>query len=434
MEKLTQFIEERIAPPLIKFSQLKYVQVMQRTGLGIMSLLVVGSIFLLVASFPNPQWLEFLGDFRWTIAAVAGVGTSFIALYTVITTSYGLVEYYNKREGENHDIVQPMILSVASFLLLNPAQTVTTLVEGVTEPGSFTGVPTMYLGALGVFAALIISIITVEVYRFVVNRNIVIKMPEGVPPMVSQSFIALIPTFIIITMWWIVGHVFSINLPEVIAGVFTPLVQVGDSPIVVMIATFLNRTLWSVGIHGSNIVNSVGGTFWGQMTNENLAIFQSTGSLEALKYTYTSVWMDNYIWTGLFPLALALITSKSPRLKGLGKLSLAAALFNIGEPLIFGLPIMLNPLMMIPFILSYMVLAIFAIILTSVGAIPVPVMIISWITPAPFKTWAATNGSIPAVLFVLAGWVFMFFIFYPFVKAMEKKDLEEIAAAEAQVE
>lgn len=429
MEKLTNFIEERIAPPLIKFSQLKYVQVMQRTGLGIMSLLVVGSVFLLIASFPNQKWLAFLGDFRWTIAAVAGVGTSFIALYTVITTSYGLVEFYNKREGENHDVIQPMILAVASFLLLNPAQTVTTLVEGVTEPGSFTGVPTMYLGALGVFAALIIAIITVEVYRFIVNREIVIKMPEGVPPMVSQSFIALIPTFVVIIMWWLVGHVFKINIPQVIAGFFTPLVQVGDSPIVVIIATFLNRVLWSVGIHGSNIVNSVGGTFWGQMTNENLALFQA---LEPLKYTYTSVWMDNYIWTGLFPLAVALITSKSPRLKGLGKLSLAAALFNIGEPLIFGLPIMLNPLMMIPFILSYVVLALAAIILTKLGLIPVPVMIISWITPAPLKTWAATNGDFRAVLFVLVGWVFMFLIFYPFVKAMESKDLADMAAAEAE--
>ena len=429
MEALTRFIEERIAPPLIKFSQLKYVQVMQRTGLGIMSLLVVGSVFLLVASFPFDPWLNFLGDFRWVIAAASGVGTSFIALYTVITASYGLVEFYNKQRGENHDIIQPMILSVASFLLLNPAQTVTTLIEGIAEPGKFTGVPTAYLGAVGVFAALIIAIVTVEVYRFVINRKLVIKMPEGVPPMVSQSFIALIPSFVVIIMWWFVGSVFKINLPQTIAGIFTPLVRVGDSPVVVLISTFLNRILWAVGIHGSNIVNSVGGTFWGQMTQENLQALQA---MQELPYTFTSVWIDNYIWTGLFPLAVALIRSKSPRLKGLGKLSIAAALFNIGEPLIFGLPIMLNPLMMIPFILSYMVLAIVAIILTLTGVLPVPVMIISWITPAPLKTWLATSGSITAVLFVLAGWVFMYLTFYPFVKALEKQDLKEIAAAEEE--
>ncbi|MDE8086417.1 PTS transporter subunit EIIC [Erysipelothrix rhusiopathiae] len=588
MEKLTQFIEEKIAPPLIKFSQLKYVQVMQRTGLGIMSLLVIGSVFLLIASFPVKAWTDFLGDKRWVIAAASGVGTGFIALYTVITTSYGLVEYYNKQRGENHDIVQPMILAVASFLLLNPAQTVTTMVDGVegkftgvpstymgalgvfaalivaiitveiyrfvvnkklvikmpegvppmvsqsfialipsffvilfwwllghvfqlnipeliagvfkplvavgdspivvmiatllnrilwavgihgsnivnynkqrgenhdiVQPmilavasflllnpaqtvttmvdgveGKFTGVPSTYMGALGVFAALIVAIITVEIYRFVVNKKLVIKMPEGVPPMVSQSFIALIPSFFVILFWWLLGHVFQLNIPELIAGVFKPLVAVGDSPIVVMIATLLNRILWAVGIHGSNIVNSVGGTFWGQMSQLNLAAFEATGTLANLPHTYTSVFMDNYIWTGLFPLSLCLIMSKSPRLSGLGKLALAASLFNIGEPLIFGLPIMLNPLMMIPFILSYLVLALAAIVLTTLGVIPVPALMISWITPAPIKTYLATAGSIPATAFVLVGWVFMFLCFYPFVKAMEKNDLAEMAAAE----
>lgn len=423
MDRLTKFIEEKIAPPLIKFSQLKYVQVMQRTGLGIMSLLVIGSVFLLIASFPFDPWLDLLGDFRWTIAAASGVGTGAIALYTVITTSFGLVTYYNEQEGENHGIVQPMILAVASFLMLVPAETVATVIEGASEPGSFSGIPTLYMGALGVFAALFVGILTVEIYRFIVNKNIVIRMPEGVPPMVSEAFISLIPSTIVVIFWWVIGHVIGINLPEAIANIFKPLVAVGDSGVVVVLATFLNRILWSVGIHGSNIVNSVGGTFWGHMTQVNLELAQAG---ETLQYTYSTVFMDNYIWTGLAPLSLALILSKSPRLKGLGALSMAAALFNIGEPLIFGLPIMLNPLMMIPFVLSYVVLALASILFVNLGLIPVPYLTISWITPAPIKTYLATNGSFAALVFVLAGWVFMFVTFWPFVKAMEKEDLEDM--------
>ena len=88
MDKLTKFVEEKIAPPLIKFSQMRYVAVMQRMGLGIMSLLVIGSIFLIFASFPYQPYLDFLGDFRWTIAQAAGIATQFIGLYTVITISY----------------------------------------------------------------------------------------------------------------------------------------------------------------------------------------------------------------------------------------------------------------------------------------------------------------------------------------------------------
>lgn len=214
MNKLTLFIEEKVAPPLIKFSQMKYIQVLQRTGLGIMSLLVIGSIFLLLASFPIPAWLDFLGDFRWTIAAASGVGTGFIALYTVITTSYALVEYYNKNNGENNDIVQPLILAVASFLLLVPAETVQTVVEGSTEPGVFTGVSTTYLGALGVFTGLVVGIVTVELYRFFVNKKLVIKLPENVPSMVSQAFVSLIPSTLVVVFWWIIGAVLSINIPK----------------------------------------------------------------------------------------------------------------------------------------------------------------------------------------------------------------------------
>ena len=124
-----------------------------------------------------------------------------------------------------------------------------------------------------------------------------------------------------------------------------------------------------------------------------------------------------------------MIFSKSKRIKALGVLALPAALFNIGEPLIFGLPIMMNPLMMIPFVLGYMVVAVVAVVLTMTGIIPVPVLSAPWILPAPIKTFMATSGSIPAVIFVLITWVILGLVFYPFVKAMEKNDLKEEKAA-----
>lgn len=419
MKKITSFIEKRVAPPLIKFSNLRYVQVIQRNGLGIMSLLVIGSVFLLFASFPIPAYLNFLGDFRWTIAAASGVGTSFIALYTVATTSYATVEWYNKNKGEKNDIMQPMILAIASYLLLNPAKTVSTVVKGSKVPGTFTGVPTIYMGALGVFAAIIVGIVTVEVYRFFVNRHLTIKLPENVPPMVSNAFVALVPSFVVILMWWLVGSVLKLNIPELIMNVFKPLVSVGDTAPAMMIATLLNRALWSVGIHGGNIVGGVAGTFWTQMVAANQSAFAKGASLP---YTYTSIFQDVYIMTGLAPLATCLMVVKSKRYKGLGALSFVPALFNIGEPLIFGLPIMLNPLMMIPFVLSPVLMDVFATIFVSLKWLPVPVLSVPWITPAPIKAFLATGGSWQAVLFVLAGWMMTFLIYYPFVTALDRAD------------
>ena len=254
-------------------------------------------------------------------------------------------------------------------------------------------------------------------------------MPEGVPPMVVNAFIALIPSTFAIIFWWLVSVVFSIDLPSIIMGIFTPLVTASDTTSAVFTTSFLNRVLWAVGIHGGNVVGSIANPIWTQMTVANQAALEVG---KDLPYMFTSVFYDNYIWTGLAPLATVMIFSKSKRLKTLGLLSLPAALFNIGEPLIFGLPIMMNPLMMIPFVLGYMAVAVVAVILTTMGIIPVPVLSAPWILPAPIKTLMATSGSIPAVLFVVVTWIILGLVFYPFVKAMEKNDLK--AEQESQEE
>lgn len=427
MNKLTDFIEKKIAPPLLRFSQMRYVQVMQRMGLGVMSLLIIGSLFLILASFPYDPYLDMLGEFRWTLAAASGVGTAFLGLYSSISVAYGLTEWYNQNRGFSIDPLQTVILSVASFLLLNPAETVETIIEGQTDPGTFTGVPTTYMGAIGVFTALIVGILTVEIYRYIVSKEIVIKLPENVPQNVSQAFVALIPSTLVIVFWWLIGHVAGINLPETIQSVFEPLVQVGDTEGAMLISVIINRLLWSVGIHGSNIVSSVAGTFWTQMVAANQEAYQQVGSMAAsdLPYTWTSLLMDNYIWIGLAPMAFVMLFSKSSRIKSLGALALPAAIFNIGEPLIFGLPIMLNPVMMIPFILTYVVMAILTIVFVNLGLLPVPVLSIPWIMPAPLKTLLATNGQIWPMVYVLIGWVAMGLIFLPFIKVLEKQDLEE---------
>ena len=420
MEKLTRFIEEKIAPPLVKFSQMRYVQIIQRTFITFTGLLIVGSLFLLLASFPVQGYKDFIGTFSAKFAAASGVGTSFIGLFVVISAAFATIEYYNKN-GENNDILGPVILSVACFFLIVPAQTVKTFIEG-KDPGTFAGVPTDFLGPKGVFAALIIAIVTAELYRFFVRKKLVIKMPEGVPPMVAQAFVALIPSLLIVTFWWVIRVVLNINLPQIIMNAFQPLVSAGDSVATVMTSSFLNRILWSVGIHGGNVVGSVASPIWTQMNVANQAAMAAG---ESLPHLFSGVFYDNYIWIGLAPLSAIMCFSKSKRIKALGVLSLPAALFNIGEPLIFGLPIVMNPLMMIPFVLSYMVIAVVAVVLVSTGILPVPVLTVPWITPAPIKAFLSTNGSFAAALFVIATWVILAVVFWPFVKAMEKNDLKD---------
>lgn len=423
MKKFTDFIEKKIAPPLIKFSNLKYVQIMQRSFIGFTALLIIGSLFLLLAALPIPAWQAFVKPFYLKLATASTVGTGFMALYVCVSSAYATIEWYNKKNKDHIDFVPPMVLTLASWFLVVPTKTVQTVTKaGSTKLVPFTGVPTDYLGAKGVFAAMLVGIVTVEIYRFVVKKNWTIKMPQGVPPMVASAFASLIPSFFVITFWWIIATVLNINIPQIIMSIFEPLVKASDTAGTVFIVTFLNRILWSVGIHGGNVVGSVAGTFLALTNVQNQAAFAAG---KALPHMFTGVFYDNYIWIGLAPLAIVMSFSKSKQIKTLGLLALPAALFNIGEPLIFGIPIVMNPIMMIPFVLGYMIIAVLAVILTATHIIPVPVLSAPWIMPAPLKTLMATNGSIMACIYVLIAWIILALIFYPFVKVMEKQDLNK---------
>lgn len=423
MKKFTEFIEKKIAPPLIKFSNLKYVQIMQRSFIGFTALLIIGSLFLLLAALPIPAWQAFVKPFYAKLATASTVGTGFMALYVCVSSAYATIEWYNQKKKDKIDFVPPMVLTLASWFLVVPTKTVQTVTKaGSTKLIPFTGVPTDYLGAKGVFAAMLVGIVTVEIYRFVIKKNWTIKMPQGVPPMVASAFASLIPSFFVITFWWIIATVLNINIPQIIMSVFEPLVKASDTAGTVFIVTFLNRILWSVGIHGGNVVGSVAGTFLALTNVQNQAAFAAG---KALPHMFTGVFYDNYIWIGLAPLAVIMSFSKSKQIKTLGLLALPAALFNIGEPLIFGIPIVMNPIMMIPFVLGYMVIAVLAVILTATHIIPVPVLSAPWIMPAPLKTLMATNGSISAFIYVIIAWIILGLIFYPFVKVMEKQDIQK---------
>lgn len=415
MHKLTELIEEKLVPPLTKFARLKYLQILQKTFVSIMSLLLIGSLFLLVAQLPIKAWQEFLGEHMiGLLTRASGVGTQVLALYVVVATAYYAIDFYNNRDdrGDKLDPIPPVLLTIASFLLLyeNP----------VIEKATYINVG--LLGAKAVFTAMIVSLVTVEIYRFFIKKKLVIKMPEGVPPMIMGAFMALIPSAVAIIFWWIIRWILNIDVLNLVSSIFTPLISVGDSVFGVTVNTFFNRALWFVGIHGGNVVGSVVDPLLRSMDAANLAAAQAG---EVLPHIASYTFMDQYAWVGLAPFALCLITSKSKHLKAIGLLALPAALFNIGEPLNFGVPIVLNPILMIPSILAFVVIGTLSYAGAAMGFLPVPYLAIPWTVPAPIKAFLGTNANFVAFAWVLVCWIIMFAIFYPFVKSLDRHHLNE---------
>lgn len=415
MNKLTQFIEDKLVPPLMKFSRLKYLQILQKTFVSVMSLLLIGSLFLLVAQLPIDAWKEFLGpDMIALLTRASGVGTQVLALYIGVTTSYYAIDFYNNQEGAEKklDPMPPTVLTIASLLLLFPNP----VIEKVTylEIGG--------LGAKAVFTAIIVALVTIEIYRFIIKKKLVIKMPDGVPPMIMESFMALIPSAIVILFWWAIRWILNIDIQQVILAIITPLISVSDSFFGAVLLPFLNRTLWFVGIHGGNVVGSVADPLLRSMDAVNLTAAQAG---EVLPHIASYTFFDQYVWIGLAPFSIALMMSKSKHLKAIGMLALPAALFNIGEPLNFGVPIVLNPILMIPSIIAFVVIAALSYGGVMIGLLPTPYLAIPWTVPAPIKAFLGTNANVIALAWVLICWLIMFAIFYPFVKALDRHHIKE---------
>ena len=224
-------------------------------------------------------------------------------------------------------------------------------------------IPLSRLGSQGLFVAIIMSIFTIEIFNFIVKKNIIIKMPDSVPPAVSKSFAALIPGFFVIMTALIIRILFEVspfgNIHKVVEMVLTkPLTALGGSFFGMMGLSFITNLLWSAGIHGSNLVTGgIAKPVLDTLMDQNRIALSAGKPLPNIVTTQFFDIFHNMGGSGTtFSLAIMLLfLSKSKQLKEIGKLAIGPAFFNINEPILFGLPIVMNPILIIPFILAPLV-------------------------------------------------------------------------------
>lgn len=413
MEKITSFIEERLAPPLIKISEMRYLQVIQKTFMTTMPILIFSSLLILIAALPIPGWSNIVAPFSGKLWAGVNSSLGLLAVCIAIVSGYFLGEYYKDRGSKIKPIVTALI-GFLSFMMFFPMFN--------TEDGKLV-IETTNFGSSGMFAAIFISIIAVEIYKFLINKNFTIKLPAGVPPMVLDAFTALIPSMVVLLMSWVMSHVLKWNIPELTNVIFELLVAAGKGPIPQFLSFFLDRVLWFTGIHGSNVVGSVMSPIWTSMITENMEAYKA--GAEVIPNLFTTEWCGYFVRISVLPIAVLAAISKVKRYSTLGKLALPATIFNIAEPVMFGLPIVLNPLLFIPWVFGFSFLWIWSYIFTSIiPMIPPIITQVTWTVPAPIAAYLGTGGSIFAFLFSLANYFIIGLIFYPFFKALERKEME----------
>ncbi len=412
MDRLTNVVENKIAPPLIKISRNRYLDSIQKAFIALMPIIIIASFFVLLASFPIPAWqklIEPISSYFWA-GNSATMGLLSIGLSLGI--GFFLSGYY-KQTDDKVDPFSGAIISLFSFLMLFPIGT-------NDEIGAY--LPADNLGSTGMFAAIIVGIVSIEIYRFMVKKNIVMKMPEGVPPMVSNAFTSLIPIFVTIALWWVIRYLLQIDIVDLIMAAFKPIVAGGASFIAQFIGVFLDRLLWFVGIHGTNVVTSVMQPIWLDMLGQNAAAVEAG---KVVPHIASEQFLNYFVRVSMLPLVILMLMSGVKRYKTLGKLALAPSIFNIAEPVIFGLPIILNPILFIPWVFGYLIIFVFSYLVIASGLVPAPYILLPWTTPGPIGAYLGTGGSWAAAILSTLNYVIMFFIWLPFYRILERQTLKE---------
>ncbi|TDL67498.1 PTS cellobiose transporter subunit IIC [Rhodococcus qingshengii] len=432
MSKINNILENKIMPVAGRIAAQRHLQALRDGLILTMPLIIVGSLFLILGFIPIPGYADFMAGIfgeAWLSKLLYPVGATFdiMALIAAFGIAYRLAEKYGL------DALSAGAISVAAFLLATPYQ-VSFLPEGAKEAIMVGGaIPTALMGSKGLFVAMLVAMLSTEIYRFVVQRNIVIRMPDGVPPAVSKSFIALIPGFFVIAIIWILRLIIEqtsfASLHNIVGELLgKPLGVLGGSLIGSLVAVLLIQLLWSCGLHGASIVGGVMGPIWLSSMDANRIAFQDGQNLPNI---FTQQFFDIFIYVGGSGATLALVIAmlfwaKSQQMKQLGRLAIGPGLFNINEPITFGMPIVMNPLMIVPFILAPLVMVITTYIAMSTGLVAKPAGIaVPWTMPPIIGGYLAAGGKVSGAILQIVNFVICFGIYYPFFKMWDRQKLAE---------
>lgn len=416
MQKFIEALESKMAPIAFKLDSNRYITAIKDGFFGVMSLLIIGSIFLLLANLPINGYAEFMASIlgkNWStyFTVPYDVTMNIMTIYVVIAMARSLAKTYKL------DSIASITSAVVAFLLLTPTLEF--------KDGGF-GIPLNNLSASGLFLGMLTAVLSVEIVRFVDKKGWKIKMPDSVPENVSRSFSALIPGLIVIIVFNFIRIGFSLtSFATVQDFIFhylqIPLTSLGSTLPAMLIVTVFEAVLWFFGIHGSNVVGGIMQPIWLALTADNAAAFAAGDTLpHIINYQFYANFMKIGGFGSTFGLAILLLfTAKSAQYKALGKLAIAPGFFGINEPIIFGLPIVLNPIMIIPFILTPLIMCVVAYFAMSSGLVPYTNGTnIPWTTP-PIIAGFLVSGWKGALLNIVQIVISMG-IYYPFFKSADR--------------
>lgn len=425
MEKLEHFLTKVIGPFAQKINDNKSLQSIAEGFVRTTPITIGIAAFAIIGNLPITGWTEWLTEvgLKGHFDAVLNASTNALALYAVFSIAY----CYARRCKRTP--ITAGFMALLSFIIIMPQS-----VEGAN--GAITALDLNYLGGNGILVGLFIALIVGHLYVWLCEKGISFKLPDSVPPNVSESLSPVFIAMIIVAVAFGIrvgfgytpyGDAFNF-FSQTIGGW---MIKFGLSVPTVFLIYFLANFLWFFGIHP----NTIYGPFTSLVTLamlQNIADFQAGVPLTYLSISLVSAFAGFGGNGNTLGLCISMFTAKSKRYKQMLKLSLIPNLFNINEPLIFGMPLMLNPTFFVPMVFSNVVMGLIGLAATQIWTFTYnPLMsLLPWTTPVFIKNFLAGGMALLVMSLILL--CVNALMYYPFFKIADKKAVEEEKALEAE--
>ncbi|MGM9886248.1 MAG: PTS sugar transporter subunit IIC [Lactococcus sp.] len=466
---MNEFINDKVLPPIMKFVNTRAVNALKNGMLYAMPFIIVGSIFLILANLPIPSVATWLTNNGWAAIFSQAYAMSFGIL--AIWAAVGIGYIYVKDAGYGDVALQAGLTSLSAFFIVQSLSIANPITAALATGNEASGIGTLtgaqataafeklpdamqvflnnpvtgvinlsWQGGQGMIAAIVIGILSGWAYTAMMNAGWKIKLPEQVPANVANQFTAMIPTGVIIIVATVVYAMFkNIGNTDLVTFIYhwlsIPLQSLGDSFGGIIVIALLVPFFWFFGVHGGIIMGAIASAFLIPNTAANAALYQSHKlSLANGAHIVTNEFYNNFINLSGSGITFGLIIftlffAKSQQMKSIGKVEMVPGLFNINEPFLFGLPMVMNPVLAIPFFLTPVIVS-----ATVYGAIyfgivpPMNGVAAPWTTP-PIISGFLIGGWQYAVLQIVA-LLESILLYLPFARKYDKMLLAQEAEEE----
>jgi PTS system cellobiose-specific IIC component len=392
-----------VVPALTWLSENTYMSAIRAGMVAVVPLTIVGGLFMIVAYLPVPGWEGRIAPYLPVLQVPVTATFGLLAVVACFSIAYDL-----GRRLKQEAIVSASIATVVFLMIQIDLQDLTVRMDGLSSKGLFT--------------AILVALVAVRVQAFLTERQLVIAMPASVPPIVSQSFLSLSPLCLLVLFFWVIRFVLGLDINQLVQNVFAPLVFALNTLPGILVYAFLVTMLWSVGINGDNAVDVVVAPVFLQYLAANVAAVTEG---QPLPYVTAYGFFTTFVNVGgtgaTIALALLLWRSKDPGFRKVSRVSLPTQVFQINEPIFFGLPIVLNPVFMVPYILNALILTASTYLLMHWHVIHRPFVNVPWTTPPIIGHYLVSGGDWRAAVWGAASIVLAMVVYLPFARAAERQ-------------